>query len=74
MDVDELAVMPQKLCKIPAQALKACLAGVMPPGEGGAWTNEMAVFFSSLVLEKTFTVTVEVGATFIVVFYLFCIV
>ena len=60
LGLDELAIMPPTMRKVPALAMKACLAGVRPLGDH-TWRHDTALFFSSLVLEKEVTVTVQVG-------------
>jgi hypothetical protein len=59
LDVGDLAIMPPALEQYPAQAVKACLAGVLPSDACGTWHHMTSIFFSSLVLDKHVTVTVQ---------------
>ena len=58
LNASELAIMPPVLEHYPAQAVKASLAGVQPLGE--MWEHMTSMYFSSMVLEKHVTVTVQV--------------
>ena len=60
LPASELAIMPPALEKYAPQAVKATLAGVKPLNDHHTWSHETSLYFSTLVLEKHVTVTVQV--------------
>ena len=56
----DLSPLPPTLRQIPSLAVRVCLGGVCPVAGDQNWSSEVAMAFSSVVLDKTVDMTVQV--------------